>query len=186
MVKYRYSLPLIVLGILLGSAATLGIIAWRMILPVNQLASAQARWARRPFSKYQLIVERDLGLKCQYDAQVQDERVVKQTITDSENGKFPQACDGFTPTVTSLFQMVRVNTETPQCGPNGCQCDGRIRVQVTYDAQLGYPVHVKTSLPTGVRWFDPFYWKSLSRRGECTAIGYRGPTITVRSLIPMP
>ena len=186
MVKYRYASFLFILGILLGSAATLGIIAWRMILPANQLASAQAKWSKRPFSKYRIVVQRDRGLQCQYDAEVQDEQVVKQIITDSENGKFPQACDSFSPTVTSLFQMVRVNTETPACGPNGCRCDGRISVEVTYDAQLGYPVHVKTSLPTGVRWLDPFYWTDFFRRGECTAVGYGGTTITVRSLTPIP
>jgi hypothetical protein len=75
-------------------------------------------------------------------------------------------------TVDDLLWVVREQLgQNGNCGPNGCGCDGRIRVRVDFDSAWGYPRRRQVALDT----LDPLYRslrnKSVAVGGGCTDMG---------------
>ena len=161
-------------ALLLGGLLTL----WFFPLKQYELDVARNRWATRPFSHYRLVVEYGALRYCRQDVEINDERVV---------AVLENTCTEPIPTVTELFDRIErdITTKSGHCGPNGCACDGTIRVIALYDAQLGYPIHKEIELSPRDRWYYPDYWKRRLTGGLCTSRGLGQETITVVALTPM-
>ena len=92
------------------------------------------------------------------------------------------------PTVDNLFARVEDGQKNPQCGPNGCICDGPIEMSVTYDPQRGYPQQITYTLRQDLRNRDLGYWLAMldGSLANCPQVTYIGQTITVTSLESLP
>ncbi len=155
-------------------------VALRTLSPPEQLAAAQERWAARQFARYRLAVEYSGGLiECRQDAEIRGETVV---------AIMRNTCPVGVLTVTDVFNRIDVNltTRAGRCGPNGCGCDGTIGVDATYDTTLGYPRRMNIHLRPEDRWRYSGYWRYMLLDGVCTPMGFRGETIDIVALTPVP
>ena len=78
--------------------------------------------------------------------------------------------------------------KNPQCGPNGCICDGPIVMDVIYDPEHGYPKQITYTLRQDLRSRDLQYWLALldGSLANCPQVTYIGQTIRVTSLEALP
>lgn len=149
--------------------------------PRHALATARERWHAQHLDRYRLLVEhRALLSRCQQEVEIADEQIVAV----AENScPYPA-----TTTINDLFATTeRYMAERP-CGPNGCDCDGSMRVDVVYDQQFGYPQQLVIRAQPSERWQHLDYWRNLwANRGKlrCTVVGYSGPNIRVLALTPI-
>lgn len=165
--------------VVLGSV---GLIAWLTFgataqSPLAAVDRAEERWRQSQVQHYRLAVEFQDGLGatgCRQVVEVRDEQVV----TVIEN-----SCQEPPPTVSTLFARVRsyYDTYEGQCGPNGCACDGASRMRVTFDEQLGYPLHSEVRIER-VALQDVRLWM---QGGFCTEAGWTTPELTVVSFEPL-
>jgi hypothetical protein len=153
--------------------------------PASDLETARERWAEQGITAYRITVEYSVPLfSCQQDMEVRNE-VVDYKHTDRCSLNPTRTPRYFT--VSDLFQRIEDSLNAPQCGPNGCACDGPIAVAVTYHPELGYPQQIVYQLRPDRRWLYGEYWQALLN-GElqrCPPTTYIGETITVRSLTPL-
>lgn len=151
----------------------------------SDLNSARERWADQKISDYRIAVEYSVPLfSCQQDIEVRNE-VVDYKHKDSCAISVMRTGDYFT--VSALFQRVEDSINAPQCGLNGCACDGPISIDVTYHPEQGYPQQIVYQLHPERRWFYAEYWQALlnGTLQQCPPIDYIGETITVESLTPL-
>ncbi|MDX2214088.1 MAG: DUF6174 domain-containing protein [Oculatellaceae cyanobacterium bins.114] len=165
-------------GVLLSlSIATL---IYQRVAPSQQFKHAQQHWNTHKPDRYRLMVKyqtlSDLP-GCEQAVEVQQEaiaRVLQDTCQNQLNLVPPM-------TVSDIFVRFYPQATEQTCGPNGCQCDGVIRVHATYDHQLGYPRQIESRLERD--WFNPLHWQL---NHPCTSIGFIGERIEVVSLESLP
>lgn len=162
------------------------VLALRQTDPLTELAAAQERWAAQGISDYRILVE----FKRPFNTCRQDFKVQGATIAY----KFADSCtlgavaiggnDDRLPTVARLFAQVEGSLKNPQCGQNGCVCDGPVEVTVTYDPQRGYPQQIIYELRPDLRWRYLDYWIAQlnGSLALCPPTAYVGQTITVLEL----
>lgn len=152
--------------------------AWLGLARPSEFAAAQARWSKRPFSCYRLVVDQVSPITCHYDVDIHTEKVVTT---------FQNTCPQPLMTVSDMFNVIGSQLRKHECGPNGCDCDGPIGILAKYDAQFGYPTQWEIRTRPELRWQSLFGWKQLfSANVYCTLIGFIGQKVTVSSLTPLP
>lgn len=125
---------------------------------------------------------------CQQDFDVRGNNIdYRHKDSCSVGGAITQKPGLVYPTVDNLFVRIEDALNTPQCGPNGCVCDGPIEMTTTYDATYGYPLEIVYTLRTDLRTRDLQYWLALldGSLANCPVITYGGQTIRVTSLEPL-
>lgn len=157
--------------------------------PLARLADARAQWASNGLSDYRIIVEYELPLySCQQDLDVRNGEVDYRNQDSCRMTPVLGANQGIMEmlTVNGLFARVEQAVTTPECGPNGCVCDGPITVDVTYDAEMGYPQVLNYRLAPEDRWRSLEFWLAqISGSPPCPPASYIGQIITVTSLEPL-
>ncbi len=149
--------------------------------PRHTLAAARERWHAQHLDRYKLLIEhRGLLSRCQQEVEI----AAEQIVAVAENScPYPA-----TTTITGLFATTeRYMAERP-CGPNGCDCDGSMKVDVVYNQQLGYPQQLVIRTQLAERWQHLDYWRNLWKnqgRLRCAVAGYSGPNIRVLALTPV-
>jgi hypothetical protein len=165
-----------------GVLLSLGIVAllYQQNTPSQKFQQAQQTWNAQKPNRYRMTVEyrtvSDLP-GCQQEIEVQNEaiaRVLRDTCQNQLNLVAPM-------TVSDIFARFYEPATQTICGPNGCQCDGAIRVHATYDSQFGYPHQIESRLERD--WLNPSHWGFNT---PCTQIGFIGEYIEVVSLKPLP
>ncbi|WP_066424138.1 DUF6174 domain-containing protein [Anabaena sp. 4-3] len=140
----------------------------------NQLAQAKKNWTTQAVNHYRLKINYTAPDNCQQELEIKNEKV----IAISQN-----TCTNTPPlTVTKLFQEIATLTDSQQCGPNGCACDGTMSVHATYDNKFGYPSQLEISLAPEKRWL---YLNPLHSGKNCTLIGFVGKKISVSAFTPI-
>jgi hypothetical protein len=164
----------------LGGCVVASLIASLQRSNAQEHAAAKERWQARLLGHYRLVTDHSGGMQpCRQDVEVRDERVV---------AVFSNTCPRSAMTVANLFIEIEryLITIDGQCGPNGCACDGVIRVEAAYDAQLGYPLYMRVHINSDERWRYLEYWTNQLWGGGCALIGFVGPEIRVISVTPLP
>jgi hypothetical protein len=146
----------------------------------DELARGRARWQARPFARYRLVTELFGGMRaCRQDVEILNERVVQV---------FENTCPRSAVTVTNLFlEIDRFELIVGgRCGPNGCECDGSIEVDASFDPALGYPKAFHVRSRPAERWRYLSYWRRLASGAACPRAGFDGPAVEVVALTPLP
>lgn len=157
--------------------------------PLGEFEAAKARWEASGMPDYRIVVtfERPYST-CQQDFDVRgDEIAYKHKDSCSVGGAITSRPGMVYPTVDNLFARIEDGLKNPQCGPNGCICDGPIEMMATYDADRGYPLEIVYTLRQDLRTRDLQYWLALldGTLANCPAVTYIGQTIRVTSLEPL-
>ena len=157
--------------------------------PLSALNAAKAQWAASDMTDYRILVTFDRPYNtCQQDFEVrgvdigykyQDSCSVGSAVVGHPAAVYP--------TVDNLFVRIEDSLTMPQCGPNGCICDGPIEVTASYDTQYGYPLEIVYTLRQDLRTRDLQYWLALldGSLATCPQVTYLGQTIRVKSLEPL-
>ena len=113
-----------------------------------------------------------------------DERVVNVSKNDCSLPLPPSAPASEGWTVTRLFNQIGeyITQQEGTCGPNGCACNGPIRVQAIYDERTGYPQSVVVRADVEERWL--FSLGGLLS-GNCSTFPFRGDELQVLSVVPI-
>ena len=141
---------------------------------LQELEAAKARWAARPFSRYRLAVQADSSLaRCAQDLEVHgtEPAIVLENTCPS------------TLTMEDLLASIESTITARECGPNGCECDGFVAIDVVYDQQWGYPRSIRRFLQED--WTTrPWPLRDLFRSRGCTLVGivFYEFTVTIRDL----
>jgi hypothetical protein len=111
-------------------------------------------------------------------------------VRDSKATLLSDTCgDGIVRDVNYWFEFIAERqtyyAEHPTCGPNGCQCDGPINVDVTYHIWRGYPMIVRE------RPFPEYRDRTIGQQllgisPICTAMGFERVTMVITSFVPLP
>ncbi len=181
--------PLRVIGALLP-ILFIAFLVFRQAEPINDLETAKARWAASGITDYRIVVE----YKRPYSTCLQDFDVRRTTISHKHKDtcRIGGAVTGNRsttwPTVADLFDRIENGQNSPQCGPNGCICDGPIEMTVTYDPQYGYPTQINYTLRQDLRNRDLGYWLAMldGSLANCPQVTYIGQTLSVTSVTPLP
>jgi hypothetical protein len=172
----------------LAVALVAGYLIYRS-LPSTQLANARARWQTGGTDDYRIVVHYHVPLyECVQDFDVRDGQVDTLHRNECPVNPVVGSSGGLSArfTVEALFDRIAGDLENPQCGPNGCVCDGPIGLNVRYDAALGYPVEIASRTMPELRWRYPEYWTAqLSGGLNCPPTNFVGDIITVESLTPL-
>lgn len=157
--------------------------------PLSALEAAKAQWAASGITDYRIVVtfERPYTT-CQQDFDVRGTDInYKHKDTCSVGAAVIVRPAAVYPTVENLFARIEDSLTTPQCGPNGCICDGPIEVTASYDADHGYPLEIVYTLRQDLRTRDLQYWLALldGTLATCPQVTYIGQTIRVTSLEPL-
>lgn len=157
--------------------------------PLGTLEAAKAQWAASGITDYHIVVtfERPYN-SCQQDFDVRGTDISYKHKDSCSVGGAVIGRPGIAyPTVDNLFTRIETSLTTPQCGPNGCLCDGPIEVTASYDAELGYPLEIIYTLRQDLRTRDLQYWLALldGSLANCPQVTYLGQTIRVTSLEPL-
>jgi hypothetical protein len=143
------------------------------------LDDARARWAARPFDNYQIAIRNSMPpLACDAEYVIVDQTVsqVISTVPSAET------CAYSLDTVEQLFSYLE-SFKAGDCGPNGCDCDGQIRLRVAYHQELGYPLHFESYLYRPVNLFEQL--NPFRKSYPCTLVGWIGDDFEVISLTPL-
>lgn len=166
-------------GLLGGVLALAGLLAWPASswARAQELAAAERLWAQRTFGHYQL----DLADKrCLQRIEVRNERVVKVA---------PNRCEAPPRAIGDLFALIRRDGQISQpCIYLGCVCDDVLRVQASYDAQLGYPAHILVRIRAEPNWRHPQFWQRAwrdRRLPNCDGLQEGSKLIQVMRLQPV-
>ena len=158
--------------------------------PITDLETAKARWAATGITDYRITVEFQRPyLTCQQDFEVRSETIShKYKDTCSMGGAVTGSRNTGWPTVANLFARIEDAQANPQCGPNGCICDGPIEMQAIYDPERGYPQQISYTLRQDLRSRNLEYWLAMlnGTLANCPQVTYIGQTIAVKSLNPLP
>jgi len=158
--------------------------------PITDLETAKARWAASGITDYRIAVEyKRPYLTCLQDFEVRGVNIgYKHKDTCNMGSAVTGNRSPTWPTVANLFDRVENGLKSPQCGPNGCICDGPIEMTVTYEPQYGYPQQITYTLRQDLRTRDLGYWLAMlnGSLANCPQVTYVGQTISVTSLTPLP
>lgn len=158
--------------------------------PLSELAAAQTRWTALGISDYRIVVEYQRPFNtCQQDFKVQGDSIGYKYVDSCTLGAAAiGGNDDTLPTVARLFALIEDSLNHPQCGQNGCVCDGPVQISVAYDPQRGYPQHITYELRPDLRWRYLEYWLARlnGSLAQCPPTAYVGQTITVLSLETAP
>jgi hypothetical protein len=171
---------LLVCAAALLSCAGLSVVVARTAQPAEaaERDRAEAQWATRTFSRYQLLLS---DKRCLQSIEVRDERVVEVA---------PNRCEPPPRTITDLFTLIRRDGSVSiPCIALGCACDDVIRVRATYDATLGFPKTIEVRMSAQPNWRHPDYWERLVQRRalpDCTVLPEGSKVIRVMSVTPLP
>lgn len=190
--------------VVLAIVSSLHLDAWRFGL-------ARQRWEARPFSRYQLVLERrfiaaergQVVLHCRQTVEVEAEqirRIVSSTCAPHM-------------TVSTIFTRFKPHVTNPvtlrRCGHGGCTCYAS-QVTADYDPELGYPRQIRlvwrnVTPGAGQRWQQllshlPGIWRRQAQalvqvRNPCDAGSLSHPSffqsahnedLRIISLTPLP
>lgn len=143
---------------------------------IKQLTAAKKKWEAQNVTHYRLTLNYSQH-NCQQEVEIKEQKViaVKQNT-----------CSTIPPqTVTDLFTQIESASNREECGPNGCACDGPVRIDAIYDAKYGYPNQLEFRLKPEQRWLYFDYWRTQFLGEYCTLIGLAGKKITVRGFTPI-
>ncbi len=162
------------------------IIALRQDNPIGELERAKTRWELSAIQNYRIVVtfERPYNT-CQQDFEVRGTDIGYKHKDSCSVGSAVAGKPAMNwPTVANLFARVEDGLKNPQCGSNGCVCDGPIEMLVTYDPERGYPRQIVYTLRQDLRTRDLQYWLALlgGSLANCPPVTYVGQTISVTSL----
>ncbi len=165
-------------------------LVFRQADPINDLQTAKAKWAANGISDYRIVVEyKRPYLTCLQDFEVRETYIGYKYKDTCNMGSGVTGNRSTTwPTVANLFDRIEAAQTNPQCGPNGCVCDGPIEVTAVYDPQYGYPQQITYTLRQDLRSRDLAYWLAMldGSLANCPQVTYIGQTISVISLVPIP
>jgi hypothetical protein len=105
------------------------------------LAEARGRWAAAGLVRYRLSLEPPFPY-CRAIYEIERERVLTTTLLGPKPGMGcvpPVRVANDAHTVTDLFDWIERAIRNPECGPNGCACDGYLVPVVEYDRERGHP-----------------------------------------------
>jgi hypothetical protein len=143
---------------------------------INQLAAAKKNWAAQNVTHYRLTLNYSQH-DCQQEVEIKEQKV----IAVNQN-----TCSTIPPqTVTDLFTQIESAANGEECGPNGCACDGPVRIDAIYDAKYGYPNQLDFRLKPEQRWLYFDYWRTQFLGEYCTLIGFVNRKITVSAFTPI-
>lgn len=154
----------------------------------RDLEQAQRAWDERPFSRYRLIVDyTPLGNRgSQQIIEVDSEQIMGcQQIFEFEDERLEEEITNICKspeTITNIFDSIEEAILKPQCGPNGCRCDGSVHHEYTYNLQNGYPTRISRDVKHDwktIPWL-PLLFLPLS----CHLIGSPPPSEITVSLTP--
>lgn len=154
--------------------------------PLTELDAAKARWQAAGITDYRIAVtfERPYA-SCQQNFDVRGAEISRKHKDSCSVGGAITSKPGMVwPTVNNLFARIEDGLKNPQCGPNGCVCDGPVEMTVTYDPERGYPLEIVYTLRQDLRRRDIQYWLAMldGTLANCPPVTYIGQTIRVTSL----
>jgi hypothetical protein len=153
--------------------------------PLSDLEAAKVRWAATNITDYRIMVEyKRPYLSCQQDFEVRGIDIGYKYKDSCSFGGAVARPNASWPTVPNLFARIEDAQKNPQCGPNGCICDGPIELSASYEPERGYPVQMTYTLRQDLRARDLQYWLALldGSLANCPQVTYIGQTINVTSL----
>ena len=144
---------------------------------VQELNEAERRWSLRQFGSYHLELT---DKRCPQKIDVRNERVIRVA---------PNRCDAPPRSITDLFTLIRRDGSVAQeCIFRGCICDDVIRIEATYDAQLGYPSKILVRIKAHANWRHPDFWKKAWQTKSlpsCDAMVEGSKVIQVVAMTPV-
>ncbi len=157
--------------------------------PMVQLADARARWAANGYSDYRIIVKYELPLySCEQDLEIRNGELDYRNQDSCRMTPIVGSNQGIMEmlTVAGLFARVEGAITAPECGPNGCVCDGPVTADVIYEPEMGYPQQIVYRLAPENRWrYIEFWTAQVSGAPPCPPASYIGQHIEVISLNPL-
>ncbi len=153
--------------------------------PLSDLEAAKVRWAATNITDYRIVVDyKRPYLSCQQDFEVRGVDISYKHKDSCGFGGAVTRPNANWPTVANLFARIEDAQKNPQCGPNGCICDGPLELSASYDSERGYPVQMTYTLRQDLRTRDLQYWLALldGSLAKCPQVTYIGQTISVTSL----
>lgn len=165
--KYNLQKAIVVVLVIVSGIALFG---YRSNFAESPLTAARKKWIASAPESYILEINYS-HLRCKQVLEIKNEKIV----ATKQN-----TCSG-TPlqTVTDLLGRIESVDKEDKCGPNGCECDGKIGVKATYDAKYGYPRQINIGLNAGKSWFNIESLTKMFSVKTCTLIGLSEENITV-------
>jgi hypothetical protein len=179
-------------ALILALGAVLALLyIWYTATPLAQthaLHQARQRWADRAFERYHIRVEQDtnnllpMNMAGTYIVHNEDLDVRRDGIHQRS--------------VSSYFAWISNYPRTIgfRCGGLNFECTRAIsyRMNVVYDAELGYPRQIQFSQTRHPDWSNPNFWRWLIQSGEwrhcdnllCSTT--RSTTVEIEALTPHP
>lgn len=157
--------------------------------PLSDLEAAKNRWVASGITDYRIVVDFQRPyLSCLQDFEVRGVDIGYKYKDTCNLGVTVLRPNTLFPAVANLFARIEDAQKNPQCGPNGCVCDGPIEWAVTYDSTLGYPLQITTTLRQDLRTRDLQYWIAMldGSLAACPPVTFIGETIAVKSLEVLP
>jgi hypothetical protein len=138
---------------------------------------SESVWTMQNIRQYRMIVDRyHTALDCRQEIVHQDH--VSTLVEDTCN-------DGVVRDINYLFDHVETRithyAANPTCGPNGCDCDGPINIEVDYHIRYGYPMIIREHV------FPEYRDRTQDIPGQlhtCTAMGFAGERLYLTAFIP--
>ena len=137
----------------------------------HQIAAAKKKWAAQNITHYLLTLNYSGYNNCQQEVEIKDKTIIAVKQNTCETRPLQ--------TIATLFAEIEYAASGEKCGPNGCACDGPVRIDANYDAKYGYPTQLDFRLKSEQRWQYFDYWKNQFSGGACTLVGFVGNKITV-------
>lgn len=143
---------------------------------IKQITAAKKKWDAQNVTHYRLTLNYSHH-DCQQEVEIKEQKViaVKQNTCSTI---LPQS-------ITDLFSQIESAVDGEECGPNGCACDGPVRIDAIYDAKYGYPNQLEFRLKSEQRWLYFDYWRNQFLGEYCTLIGFVNRKITVSAFTPI-
>ncbi|MDZ4720670.1 MAG: hypothetical protein SH847_19620 [Roseiflexaceae bacterium] len=138
---------------------------------VQERRNAVARWEKRTFSKYRMVLEDG---NCTTDYEVVAEHVSWGYETPCGRGQARP--------VASLFALIEPDRSV--CVGTGCPCERVTSLQVRYDTILGYPQRIIIRNQIWPNWQSGAFWNALTTRQGNPCSGGNERVLTVRGLTP--
>ena len=158
--------------------------------PLNDLEAAKARWAASGITDYRITVEFQYPYSsCKKDFEVRGSSIsYKYKDTCRFGGAITPNRNNDWPTIDVLFSRIEDSLKNPQCGPNGCVCDGPIELGAVYDPERGYPQQITSTLRQDLRSRDLQYWLAVlnGSLANCPPVNYIGQTIRITAFEALP
>ncbi len=170
---------LLFFGVIVVGLLALGALAWphSAWARAHMRASAEQRWAQRPFGRYYLDIK-DKG--CLQEIEVHNERVA---------GVKPNRCDAQPRSVGGLFELIRRDGSVSHpCIYQGCLCDDKIYISAVYHQELGYPTRIIVRIRAEPNWRQLEFWREALERRElpnCSGLSEGSKVIEIVDIIPI-